>query len=93
MGASRWIMMAAVAVSLGVISSGSVVLADGLQAKANEQIWEGTLPVRPGYELLLVVHASTSERESVATLDSPDEGLSGLKLSSVVIDERGSPSS
>ena len=25
--------------------------------------------------------------EPVATLDSPDEGLSGLKLSSVVIDE------
>ena len=62
------------------------MLADGSQAKANEQIWEGTLPVRPGYELRLMVHAATSGAESVATLDSPDEGLSGLKLSSVVLD-------
>ena len=58
------------------------------QATEQEQIWEGTLKVRPGFELRLVIHArTTGGGEFLATLDSPDEGFTGLKLSSVVIDK------
>ena len=63
------------------------VRADDSQTKGKEQIWEGTLKAAPGIELRLVIHATLRDgAEPVATLDSPDEGLSGLKLSSVVID-------
>ena len=45
------------------------------------QHWEGILKVRPGTELRLVVNIKTDERGAmVATLDSPDEGIEGLKL-------------
>src|SRR5262249_54232557 len=45
------------------------------------QHWEGTLKVRPGTQLRLVVHVRTDERGVMAaTLDSPDEGIEGLKL-------------
>src|SRR5262249_54097581 len=48
---------------------------------AGVQHWEGTLKVRPGTALRLVVHVKTDERGAVvATLDSPDEGIEGLKL-------------
>ena len=48
---------------------------------AGVQHWEGTLKVRPGTQLRLVVHVKTDERGSMAaTLDSPDEGIEGLKL-------------
>jgi hypothetical protein len=48
---------------------------------ARVEHWEGTLKVRPGTQLRLVVHVKTDERGSMAaTLDSPDEGIEGLKL-------------
>jgi uncharacterized protein len=48
---------------------------------AGVQHWEGILKVRPGTELRLVVNIKTDERGAmVATLDSPDEGIEGLKL-------------
>jgi uncharacterized protein len=76
-----------VAVSLTVVLSGPLVRADDSQPKGKEQFWEGKLTVRPGFEIRLVVRASVNEGATpVATLDSPDENLSGLKLSSVVLD-------
>ena len=76
-----------VAVSLGVVVSGPLLRADDAHAGGKEQLWEGKLKVRPGFEIRLVVRASLNDgAASVATLDSPDEALAGLKLSSVVID-------
>ena len=76
-----------VAMSLAVVLSGSLVRGDDSQSKGKEQFWEGKLAVRPGFEIRLVVRASVNDgAEPVATLDSPDENLAGLKLSSVVID-------
>jgi uncharacterized protein len=76
-----------VVAAVGVVLAGGHALADEPQTKGKEQIWEGTLKVRPGLELCFVIHAKLSDgSEPVATLDSPDEELRGLKLSSVVID-------
>ncbi len=76
-----------VAATLGIVLAGVHVFADDSATKGKEQVWEGALKLGPGRELRLVVHAKLSEgAEPVATLDSPDEELRGLKLSSVVID-------
>jgi pimeloyl-ACP methyl ester carboxylesterase len=76
----------AAVVAIGLAFWGSGARAD--EPKANEQIWEGTLKVRPGVELRLVFRATQrTGSELVATLDSPDHGATNLKLSSVVLDE------
>jgi uncharacterized protein len=76
-----------VAMSLAVVLSGPLLRGDDSQTKGKEQFWEGKLLVRPGFEIRLVVRASLIDGAApVATLDSPDENLSGLKLSSVVLD-------
>ncbi len=76
-----------VAATLGIVLAGVHGFADDSATKGKEQIWEGALKLGPGRELRLVVHARLNEGvEAVATLDSPDEELRGLKLSSVVID-------
>jgi uncharacterized protein len=81
-----WLIRVA-AVSLAVVMSGSLLWAEDTQPKGKEQLWEGKLTLRPGFEVRLVVRASVDEGAApVATLDSPDENLSGLKLSSVVLD-------
>jgi uncharacterized protein len=81
----RWAQF--VVAGMGLLLSGEFVRGDDTQPKGNEQIWEGTLKVRPGVELHLVIHAQFGGgAEPVATLDSPDEGFSELKLSSVIID-------
>ncbi len=83
-----WRLLTAVVLSFGIILPGLFLRADDSQAKVSEQIWEGKLKIRPGFEVLLVVRAELDlHKPPVATLDSPDEGLSGLKLSSVVIDD------
>jgi uncharacterized protein len=76
-----------VAMSLTVVLSGPLVRGDDSQPKGKEQFWEGKLKVRPGFEIRLVVRARVNEgAEPTALLDSPDENLSGLELSSVVLD-------
>ena len=86
MRALQWAEM--VAAGVGLIFAGAVVRGDDRPAKAKEQIWEGTLKTNSGAELRLVIRAQLAGgAEPVATLDSPDEGFSGLKLSSVVIDQ------
>jgi pimeloyl-ACP methyl ester carboxylesterase len=48
---------------------------------ASAQHWEGTLKVRAGVELRLVVNVKHGPGgATTATLDSPDEGVEGLKL-------------
>jgi uncharacterized protein len=85
MSALRWAKGLVAVVGLALL--GQLVRADDSQTKGQEQIWEGTLKVASGIELRLVIHATLKDgAETVATLDSPDEGLRGLKLSSVVID-------
>ena len=80
--------LAAVAMVLILVLSGSALRADDPKPKGKEQVWEGTMKVRPGLELRLVVHVSEREgAELVGTLDSPDQGASGLKISSIVIDQ------
>jgi pimeloyl-ACP methyl ester carboxylesterase len=57
------------------------------QAAGKTRHWEGTLKVRPGLELRLVVNVTTDARGgTVATLDSPDERLEGLKLDPFALD-------
>jgi uncharacterized protein len=81
----RWTKI--VVATVGVALAGGHADADDSPPKGNEQIWEGTLKVRPGIELRLVIHAKLNDGgEPIATLDSPDEELRGLTLSSVVID-------
>jgi pimeloyl-ACP methyl ester carboxylesterase len=85
MSAVMW--MKVVVASVGVALAGGLAHGDDSPAKGKEQIWEGTLKAAPGIELRIIVRAKLSNgAEPVATLDSPDEALSGLKLSSVVID-------
>ena len=85
MRALQW--MSVVVAIAGLALSGQPVRADDSQTKGKEQIWEGTLKVAPGIELRLVIHATVRDgAEPLGTLDSPDESLRGLKLSSVVID-------
>jgi len=83
---SLW--LTAVAVVLSSILSGSAARAEDPKPKPKEQVWEGTMKVRPGLELRLVVHVSEHEgAELSGTLDSPDQGASGLKISSIKIDQ------
>jgi pimeloyl-ACP methyl ester carboxylesterase len=85
MRASGWAHI--VVASMGFLLLGEIARGDDSRTKGKEQIWEGTLKVRAGLELRLVVRVQPGGGgEPVATLDSPDEGFSGLKLSSVVID-------
>lgn len=70
---------------------GFVSACDGARAEepqAKEQIWEGKLLVRAGVDMRLVVRAiPRTDGGFDATLDSPDEGFKGLKLSSVALDK------
>ncbi len=85
MRALRWMRVGVAIAGLALFCQ--PVRADDSQTKGKEQIWEGTLKVAPGIELRLVIHATVRDgAEPLATLDSPDESLRGLKLSSVVID-------
>ena len=55
---------------------------------SKEQIWEGTLSVRPGVDLRLIVRVTNQGAgDLAAVMDSPDEGLKGLKLTSVTVDK------
>ena len=64
MRALRWAQV--VAASVAMLFSGELRGADDPQTKGQateqEQIWEGTLKVRPGFELRLVIHARTDRR-------------------------------
>ena len=54
------------------------------------EYWEGTLKVVPGVEMRLVVNVKTDDKGAkVATLDSPDEGLEGMKLGPFSVDDKG----
>ena len=55
MRASRLAMV--VVMSRGIMLSGPFVRGDESQPKGKEQIWEGKLMVRPGFEIRLVVRA------------------------------------
>ena len=80
--------LAAVAMVLVLVHSSRAARAEDPRSKGKEQVWEGTMKVSPGVELRLVVHVSEQEGAGlVGTLDSPDQGANGLKLSSIVIDE------
>ena len=73
---------------VGLTLTSSSVRADDAKAKGKEQFWEGKLAVRPGVEIRLFIRAVESGKgEITATLDSPDEGLQDLQLSSVAIDK------
>jgi len=76
--------------SLVVLVLGLALVSRAVQADepaGKEQFWEGTLKVRPGVELRLVVRVTERNAgEPVAVLESPDEGLKGLKLSAVKLD-------
>ena len=53
-----------------------------------EQLWEGKLPLGAGLHYRFVLRLATTESgEIVGKLDSPDEGFTGLKLSSIVVDK------
>ena len=55
---------------------------------SKEHIWEGTLGIRPGVDLRLIVRMTDQGAgELAAVMDSPDEGLKGLKLTSVTVDK------
>jgi pimeloyl-ACP methyl ester carboxylesterase len=57
-------------------------------AVGKEEVWEGKLIVKAGIGLRMVVRASkTADGTYVARLDSPDEGLKGLKLDPFTLDE------
>jgi uncharacterized protein len=57
-------------------------------SKSKDQFWEGLLKVRPGVELRLIVRLTDQGGgEAAAVMESPDEGLKGLKLSSVTLDK------
>jgi pimeloyl-ACP methyl ester carboxylesterase len=82
-----WSRVALVCASLLVFDS-TVVVARAQQPALSGQIWEGKLKVRPGVEVQLIVRATPRADGSFdAELDSPDEGLKGLKLSAVTLDK------
>ncbi len=74
------------ALMIGLALGWPVERADDTTRK--EQIWEGILKVSPGVELRLTVRVTNQGKgELTAMMDSPDEGLNGLKLSSVTLDK------
>lgn len=71
----------AAGLSLACLAAAGAARSDEPKSAAKARHWEGTLTVRPGVALRLVVHETTRPDGSKAyTLDSPDEGLEGLKL-------------
>ena len=62
--------------------------AAGAKPAANEQYWQGSLSVGAGIQLRLVVRVAKSDTGALtAKLDSPDEGLKGLKLDPFTLDK------
>ena len=56
----------------------------------SQEHWEGSLTVPPGVQVRIVVHVKIeAPNGTIATLDSPDEGLAGLKLEPFVLDQKG----
>ena len=79
----RFLIVGAV---LGLATAWPAARADDSASK--EQIWEGTLSVRPGVDLRLIVRVTNQGAgDLAAVMDSPDEGLKGLKLTSVTVDK------
>jgi uncharacterized protein len=79
----RFLIVGAV---LGLATAWPAARADDSASK--EQIWEGTLSVRPGVDLRLIVRVTNQGAgEPAAVMDSPDEGLKGFKLTSVTVDK------
>jgi uncharacterized protein len=79
----RFLIVGAV---LGLATAWPAVRAD--DSASEEQIWEGTLSVRAGVDLRLIVRVTNQGAgEMAAVMDSPDEGLKGLKLTSVKVDK------
>jgi uncharacterized protein len=84
----RVLSSVAVAVASLVVFDVIGAAAKAQQPKASEQIWEGTLKVRSGVEMRLIVRAMPRADGTIdAELESPDEGFKGLKLSSVTLDK------
>ncbi len=57
------------------------------EPSGKESVWEGTLKIRPGSNC---TGGSSDEGDGgnpTGTLDSPDEGFKGLKLSSITLDK------
>jgi pimeloyl-ACP methyl ester carboxylesterase len=60
----------------------------GAKPAGNEQIWEGKLAVGGGLQLRLVLLVTKAQDGTLtARLDSPDEGLKGLKIDPITIDK------
>ena len=60
----------------------------GAKAAANEQLWEGKLGVAAGIKIRLILRVVKEKSGAlVATLDSPDENLKGLKVDPITIDK------
>ena len=75
------------AVVAGVVLVAGACRGDEPSAVAPAQHWEGILKVSPAWQLRMVIHVKTDAAGvQVATLDSPDEGLSGLKLNPFTLD-------
>jgi pimeloyl-ACP methyl ester carboxylesterase len=70
------------AVLLGLIAMGNS------PSRGEEPVWEGSLELRPGATLRFVVHLKPDTTgKMTGTLDSLDEGYSGLKLTEITLDK------
>ncbi len=58
------------------------------EPKVTKEAWEGTLNIGPTSKLALVFHVTrTDDGKATATMDSPDQGASGLAAKSVTVDK------
>jgi uncharacterized protein len=74
--------------AIALADDGKLKEKSAAKPSTSEQHWEGSLTIRPGVLARMVVHVKTdAQGATVATLDSPDEGLEGLKLDPFTLDK------
>ena len=69
--------------SLGLVTSVHAQVPDS-DASSLEGSWQGTLDV-PGASLQVVIHLDREDTQWRGTLDSPDQGVSGLTMDTVTV--------
>ena len=71
-----------------LLAASDSISAEPPKATETKESWSGSLKIREGVELRLVVNIATdASGKRAATMDSPDQGAAGIKIDSLTLDK------